>query len=189
MRNTWCRLYAEFSSDPKVQMMPEPMQRRLVMLFCEHCAGDGNVTFDERHRSFHWRISDEELAATKVLFIENGFIGEEWNLLNWNKRQFVSDSSADRTRRYRERKRASRERHSDGDVTKCDALDTESDSDTEHKSSSAPASHKRKVNEFFRAWNDNRGKLPEALKLTLGRQKQLAMRINEGLTLSSLPMR
>ena len=30
----WMRLYAEFATDPKVQMMSEAMQRRHVMLFC-----------------------------------------------------------------------------------------------------------------------------------------------------------
>ena len=36
----WFRMYAEFATDPKVQMMPEAMQRRLVMLLCLQC-GNG----------------------------------------------------------------------------------------------------------------------------------------------------
>ena len=90
--------------------MPEAMQRRLVMLFCERCQ---EVTISERHRAFYWRVSDDDVTATKRLFIENGFIDDNWNLLNWNKRQMPSDSSTERTRRYRERQRTSQERHSD----------------------------------------------------------------------------
>lgn len=139
MPNSWFRMYAEFADDPKVQMMPEHMQRRLVMLFCERCK---DVTVSERHRAFSWRISDADLAETKALFIEAGFIDEDWNVLNWNKRQFISDSSTDRTRRYRERKRTSHDRHGDNDETKRDAPDTDTDTeaDTENRGEEKRAS-------------------------------------------------
>lgn len=110
MPNPWFRLYSEFANDPKVQTMSEEMQRRLIMLFCERCQ---EVTFSERHRAFYWRVSDAAVTETKRLFIESGFIDEHWNLLNWTKRQMPSDSSTERTRRYRERKRTSQERHGD----------------------------------------------------------------------------
>jgi hypothetical protein len=102
MSNPWFRMYHEFEDDPKVQIMPEDMQRRLVMLFCRRCK---DVTFHETHIAFHWRVSLEELAKTKALFLEMGFIDEDWNLLNWNKRQFVSDSSTDRVRKHRQAKK------------------------------------------------------------------------------------
>jgi hypothetical protein len=91
-------MYSEFSDDPKVQMLPEAMQRRLVMLFCERCKGE---TLHETERAFHWRVTETELAETKALFMQKEFIDESWNLLNWNKRQFLSDSSTDRVRRHR----------------------------------------------------------------------------------------
>lgn len=128
MANPWFRLYSEFADDPKVQMMPEVMQRRLIMLMCDRCKG---VTVSERHMAFHWRISDAALAETKALFVESGFIDDDWNLLNWDKRQFQSDSSTVRTRQYRERHRTSRKRHSDIDATKSDVLDTDTEPDAE----------------------------------------------------------
>lgn len=100
MANPWFRLYSEFSDDPKVQMMPEEMQRRLIMLFCERCK---EVKHDETLRAFHWRVTPLEVSVTRELFLKNGFIDEDWNLLNWNRRQYVSDSSTDRVRKYRER--------------------------------------------------------------------------------------
>jgi hypothetical protein len=137
MANPWFRFYSEFEDDPKVVRMSEPMQLRLVKVFCSHCK---EVTMSEDDRAFKWHISEEELAATKALFIEKGFIDENWTPLNWNKRQYISDSSTDRTRRYRERKRTSQERHSDGHVTepvttvtKCDALEADTEADTEQK--------------------------------------------------------
>jgi hypothetical protein len=99
MPNPWFRLYHEFADDPKVQMMPENMQRRLIMLFCSRCKGE---TLHETERAFHWRVTETELAETKALFMEKGFIDDKWRLLNWDRRQFLSDSSTDRVRRHRQ---------------------------------------------------------------------------------------
>jgi hypothetical protein len=68
------------------------------MLFCSKCRGE---KLQDAERAFHWRISDAELAATKALFLEKGFIEGDWELVNWNRRQFISDSSTDRVRKYR----------------------------------------------------------------------------------------
>jgi 5-methylcytosine-specific restriction endonuclease McrA len=83
-------MYHEFSTDPKVQMMSEVMQRRLVMLFCMQC---GNVT-ETLHETevdsaiaFHLRISETEWQQTKDLFIAKGFLNSDCQLLNWDKRQ------------------------------------------------------------------------------------------------------
>lgn len=122
MSNPWFRLYHEFADDPKVQMMPEHMQRRLIMLFCEQCS-DVLATFSEREIAFHWRVSDAEVAETKALFIAKGFIDDHWKIVNWDHRQFISDSSTERTRRYRERRRTSPNSHGDANVTKCDAIE------------------------------------------------------------------
>ena len=103
MANAWFRLYSEFADDPKVQMMSEAMQRRLVMLFCLRCKetslGDGEI-------AFALRISTEEAADTKKLFVDKGFIDDSWNITNWDDRQFVSDSSAERVKRYRDKRQA-----------------------------------------------------------------------------------
>ena len=97
--NSWFRFYHEWDSDPKVQMMPEAMQRRLAMLFCWRCKGE---TFHETRAAFHWRVSETDMEETRLLFMRQGFIDEHWNLLNWNRRQFLSDSSTDRVRRHRQ---------------------------------------------------------------------------------------
>ena len=118
MKNTWFRLYSEFASDPKVQTMPEAMQRRFVMVLCLKSAGALETLTDE-DLAFALRVTVEELAETKALFVRKGFIDDEWNVLNWSKRQYVSDSSAKRTQRYRYRrgKTGSKKSDSDGDVT------------------------------------------------------------------------
>ena len=106
MSNPWFRMYSEFSADPKVQMMDECNQRRLIMLFCLRC--NGHVTLQDEEVTFLLRISNEDWQKTKALFITKGFINSENELTNWDKRQFASD--ADPTRD--ESKRAQRERPS-----------------------------------------------------------------------------
>lgn len=125
--NNWYRQYNEFATDPKVQSMSEAMQRRLIMLFCLHSC-NVLVTLHVTDLAFALRISEEELEETKALFIRKKFIDDEWNILNWDKRQYASDSSSERVRRYRERKR-------NAGVTEVkrysNVIDTDSDSDTE----------------------------------------------------------
>jgi len=103
MANQWFRLYGEFAHDSKVQMLSETNQRRLIMLFCLRCNGD--VTLQDEEVTFQLRISDEEWQQTKALFVDRGFINSDNEVLNWDKRQFISDSSAERVSKHREKKK------------------------------------------------------------------------------------
>lgn len=96
-------MYSEFYSDAKVQMMTEAMQRRLVMLLCLRCS---EQNLKESEIAWCLRISLAELAETKVEFVKSGFIDGSWKILNWDKRQKPSDSSSERTQRYRDRREA-----------------------------------------------------------------------------------
>lgn len=127
MPNPWFRLYSEFEDDPKVQRMSEAMQRRFVMLLCSHCKEEKRTDEDF---AFKWHVTSQDVTETKKLFLEKGLIDEDWNLLNWNRRQFISDSSAERTRQWRERLRQSGTSQN-VTVTKRDGTDT--DTDTEKK--------------------------------------------------------
>lgn len=99
MSNPWFRFYAEFLHDPKVRVMSEIDQLRLVLLFCLRC--NGSVTLQDKHVTFSLRISDTEWKHTKDVFIESGFIDSDNNILNWNKRQYISDSSKTRVAKHR----------------------------------------------------------------------------------------
>ena len=104
MANPWFRLYSEFAHDPKIQMLSEAMQRRYVMLMCLRCS-EVLETLHETEIAFQLRLSTDELDETKKLFISKNFIDKHWNLLNWDKRQFVSDSSTMRVAKHREKKK------------------------------------------------------------------------------------
>jgi 5-methylcytosine-specific restriction endonuclease McrA len=100
-KNPCFRMYAEFLSDPKVQMMSEVMQRRLIMLFCLRCQ---NERLKEDEIAFALRISETELSETKSILVQKGIIDEKWNICKWEERQYLSDGSNERVKRYREKR-------------------------------------------------------------------------------------
>lgn len=169
MSNPWFRMYAEFSHDPKIQMLSEAMQRRYVMLMCMRCS-NSLVTLHETEIAFHLRISNEELAETKALFVSKGFIDSEWNLLNWEKRQFASDTSKDRVAKHRALQKEKQLPKGNGDVTLLkrndNALDTDTDTDTDtEKKNTEPAGFV----DFWKTWPSGdrkqaKGKCLEAWK-------------------------
>lgn len=134
MANPWFRVYSEFATDPKVQSMSEAMQRRLMMLMCLRCS-DVLATLHDDELQFALHISESELAETKALFVRKGFTDSEWNLLNWDKRQFNSDSSTERSRKSREAKKATSEIVETLRNVAATPPDTETDTDKEANAS------------------------------------------------------
>lgn len=124
MSNAWFKMAADFAYNPKIQTMSEEMQRRLVMLYCLHCSGflgnnetqcnvTSNVSCNNDHVSFALRVTKEALHETKKLFIELGFMDENWQLTNWQDEQKKTEKTAastDRVRRYREKKKQEEEK-------------------------------------------------------------------------------
>ena len=119
-------MYSEFLTDPKVQMLSEADQRRYIMLLCLRC--NGYVTLHETEIAFQLRISNEEWAKTKAVLIEKSLIDESNNPTNWDKRQFRSDSSAERVSKHRAKKKQESETACNVTVT---APDTDTDTETD----------------------------------------------------------
>ena len=128
MSNQWFRLYAEFATDPKVQMMSEQLQRRFIMLLCLRCnvSETFHETYSDEEIAFQLRISNEEWAETKATFVAKKLIDENNNPTAWDKRQYVSDSSTSRVKKYRNKLK----RECNVSETPPDT-DTDTDTDTE----------------------------------------------------------
>jgi hypothetical protein len=109
-------------------MLSEAMQRRYVMLLCLRCS-EVLETLHETEIAFQLRLSAQELDDTKQLFIGKKFIDKQWNLLNWDKRQFVSDSSTMRVARHREKKKQVSNSDETLQERQSNAIDTEADTD------------------------------------------------------------
>lgn len=133
MANQWFRLYGEFATDPKVQMLSEANQRRYIMLLCLRCS-NGNVTLHDDEIAFQLRISNDEWAATKAVLLDKKLITEGGRPTAWDKRQYLSDSSTARVAAHRAKKKAEKKRA-------CNVTETppDTDTDTEVKASLTPA--------------------------------------------------
>jgi hypothetical protein len=138
MANPWFRLYSEFAHDPKIQMLPEAMQRRYVMLMCLRCS-ETLETLHETEIAFQLRLSEAELIETKQLFVSKNFIDKQWNLLNWDKRQFVSDSSTSRVRKHRDKKKQPSNDDETLQKRQSNAIDTDTDTEQKHKRATSVA--------------------------------------------------
>lgn len=119
----WFRFYAESINDPKVQRLPAHLFKTWVNLLCLASANGGTLPSRE-DIAFQLRMSDHDANAHIDELIGVGLVdithGKTLEPHNWNARQYVSDTSKQRTRQYRDRlKRA------------CDVTVTPPDTDTE----------------------------------------------------------
>lgn len=108
MANSWFRMYAEWLDDAKVQMLTPEMQRHHVALLCLRCQ-QPTEKMTQAQIAFRLRVDETFLQQIKAVFLKAGFIDENWAVINWNKRQFVSDSSTPRVQRFRERQALKRD--------------------------------------------------------------------------------
>lgn len=136
----WFRLYGEFATDPKVQMLSEADQRRYVMVLCLRCSNE-HVTLQDEEVAFQLRISNEEWARTKAALQAKGLVTDDNRPTAWEKRQFRSDSSAARVAEHRRRKKEA----GNVDVTlqerPTNAIDTDTDTDTDKPSTASAVEH------------------------------------------------
>jgi hypothetical protein len=114
------------------------MQRRYVMLLCLRCS-EILETLHETEIAFQLRLSTDELEQTKQLFISKNFIDKHWNLLNWDKRQFVSDSSTMRVAKHRSKKKQVSNADETLQKRPSNAIDTDTDTEQIQKRTTSVA--------------------------------------------------
>lgn len=104
----WFRMYSEFSGDPVIQSLAFEDQRHFVILLCLKCNGtlDRDIQDHNRERIILRGLGLDQIAASeaKRRLMEVGIIDSSWQPSGWGKRQFVSDVSTDRVRKYRNSK-------------------------------------------------------------------------------------
>lgn len=119
-QKTWLRLYTEILDDYDVNLLNDADFRMLVKLWCLARMSDGMLPSVDRI-AFRLRLPEPKVRASVSTLINAGYLEEIEGILtphNWRERQFESDTSTERMRRFRKR-------HCDGvsDVT-CDVTVT-----------------------------------------------------------------
>jgi hypothetical protein len=102
----WFRMYGEFVSDPKVQLLAFEDQRHFVALLCLKCNGTldseaPSQVFRDRMIAKALGLSPDAALEAKRRLIEVGVVQDDWQPVKWSERQFESDSSTDRVRKFR----------------------------------------------------------------------------------------
>lgn len=130
----WFRMYASVLNDPKVQRLPASDFKGWVNLLCLAAEHDGGLPC-ATDIAFSLRM--EEDAADRLIaamlsagLLEPAFGG--YRPHNWDGRQFQSDTSTERVRRFRA-KHSETDGNSDETFQQrsSNALDTESDTDSD----------------------------------------------------------
>ena len=128
----WFRFYTEVLDDPKVQRLSPHLFKAWVNLLCIASKGDGKLpSYDDL--AFMLRMSVQDVASHVDDLILAGLIDLDGKggrrPHNWEVRQYVSDTSAARVRKHRDKKKKGT---MNGDVTPDVTLHvTPSDTDSE----------------------------------------------------------
>jgi len=162
----WLRLYTEFSTDPKIQILAFEDQRHYVVLLCLKGAGTLDAcsvseTYRERMIAKALGLDPATAIEVKRRLIEGGLITDDWHPSAWNQRQMKSDhDSADRKKNQRIRDKE-RESHNDVTTSNSDshALEGERDSDAEVDKTISPMASESEISQSM---NEIRAKYPKA---------------------------
>ena len=105
MSNSWFRFYHEFATDPVSQLLSHAEQRHYIIILCLKCNGVLDRKLSPKNRESIIKkalnISDAEFIETKNKLIEVDYIDADWQPVKWDKRQYKSDNSTERSRKSR----------------------------------------------------------------------------------------
>lgn len=125
----WFRVYTSINHNQRLALLADEDSMKFIKLLAMKRTGelDSDAPHLERRIGITLKLSEQGLSEVKRRIMEVGLIDENWQPINWERRQFASDTNgAERVQRHRERKR---------NVTvtlrgnECNALDTETESE------------------------------------------------------------
>lgn len=107
MSDRWLRLYESVVNDPKLQRLPGETFKGLINVWCIASANGGRLPpIDDI--AFTLRMTEAKAQALIETLIAAGLIDETDDALqphNWNGRQFKTDVSTERVKRFRNRRK------------------------------------------------------------------------------------
>jgi hypothetical protein len=101
----WFRVYDDLVDDPKVQRLSPDIFKALVNLWCLASQNNGALPAHD-DIAFKLRVKPERVTQILSILGECGLIDSDETAIrphNWDKRQFKSDVSNERVKRFRER--------------------------------------------------------------------------------------
>lgn len=136
----WFRMYSEAVDDPKLKLLAYEDRWHFVAILCCKCQGVLDRDDDEMVRrmvAVKLGLDLRELDEVARRLSEVGLIDREtFQPIAWDERQFKSDNSTDRVRKYRERKQK-QQRNEAKRYTNVSETAQEADTDTESEAKEA----------------------------------------------------
>lgn len=151
----WLRLYTDMVDNEKIRLLAFEDRWHFIALLC--CKQQGVLKDKdlllERKLSVKLGLQVRELDEVKRRLVEVKLIDDQWEPIGWNDHQCKSDSSTERTRKYREQLRnktlnvtvTSQER--DGDAIDKD-IDIDKEIEIEIDKKKAPKSARALLSQF-----------------------------------------
>lgn len=138
----WFRFYTEVVHDPKVQLLPDKTFKEWINVLC--IAGDnGGILPDDKSIAFTMHMTTASARQMLIRLKDAGLLdlGEDGKMRphNWGERQFQSDVSTERVRRFRDKKKSvSSDGCGNGNETFQETIEKrprarDTDTDTEYK--------------------------------------------------------
>jgi len=163
MSHTWFRVYNGVLDDPKVQKLSPALFRHLINLWCLTSLNDGILPPIETI-AFRLRLSQKKAEAIIRELAERKLLDRQedgkWSPHNWSKRQFRSDSSTERVRKFRAKSSQGETFHGTAEKRSMKHPDSESVSVSESESVSESVAYQVVSNDSL-----HRGKAAEPKKL------------------------
>lgn len=163
MSNPWFRMYQEFTGDPVVQSLSFEDQRHYIVILCLKCNGviDRPISKANKERIIRQGLGVDEKTLQKIQInlSELNLIDKNWQPNGWEKRQFVSDHSSQRSRKSRK----SKETQNGNEPLlqrNCNVPDTETETDTETDTTTTSCFHENHEDDEDKIINNNKNKLP-----------------------------
>jgi len=136
----WFRVYTNIVDNHKIRLLAfEDRWHFIAILACKQSGLFDTADSEFIHRSLAVKLGLQlpALDELKKRLTDVKLIDKHWNIIRWDERQFNSDSSRERQKKYREKQRLSEsvtspKRHQNVTVTPQDTdTDTDTDKDAE----------------------------------------------------------
>ncbi len=136
----WFRVYTNIVDNHKMRLLAfEDRWHFIALLACKQSGlfDSADPEFINRSLAVKLGLQLPALDELRKRLTDVKLIDKNWNVLKWEERQYKSDSSKERQRKYREKQKLSKnvtspKRHQNAKVTPQDT-DTDTEADTEKK--------------------------------------------------------
>jgi len=144
----WFRLYNDIVDNHKIRMLAfEDRWHFIAIMACHSQELGGGDEFFERSLAIKLGVQVRELEEIQRRLMDVNLIDANWIPIGWDDRQFLSDNSKARVKKYREKQRLSKsvtgvKRDCNVTVT---VQDTDTDTDTEQKQNKSISNQEKKI--------------------------------------------